>query len=474
MVETVVTTDNGHSPTPGQTPLLFEMKSPESQAGTRRNLEGASAALAPPRLSDDDTDTEEELAPPSASPPASPQNGSGAASPLGTLRSTQGRWGKTIPTLSLLRIVKEAAFLRSPSILFVEKNDANRICACFSGNRVSRVDDGGPAALAGLQRGMVISKLGDIELPGFISSPEVVRIIEELPKRFEIHIDRNNAHRDDEISTVGSASFVEFNNIEAADPMMMLTHKQAALMAVFLIFVASPALVLFISVIVAGPLAALLGWSFGRGFWLACSMLISPLGGAPQLVPDTWDTRGTNMGGRIAIMFLAVWSVGLFGILQLLMGPAIFPLFSWTRGMIIGNGETDGTTNKDQTRVASAWRLKATGETAEAPPNTVTHKAMMQAWSMWNRRKSRFARGAATVATPRRSDSHAEATTPRTARGPNTARTPRVVVRNSPSFSIKGSSAKGGGSTTTGSPMNRIMEHEESNDDGFDCTVSGL
>ena len=215
------------------------------------------------------------------------------------------------------------------------------------------------AASRGLTTGMIIKKVGLHKTNSNISSSTLCRLISEQPMTFCMSIltpeDLLDPVQAERYFGPFHDTFQADDDDQSLDVMGALSVKNAAVFMLFLVFLITPILVMILSAIVAGPLAVIMGWSYSRGFWVSSSVFVTPIGGSPayQLPPED----GSPLGGRILISMIGTWSAGLLGFLQLLVFPAIEPLFSWGFGERQPKKPTHQRWIQSHVRTASPWRM---------------------------------------------------------------------------------------------------------------------
>eukprot|EP01059_Diplonema_ambulator_P022870 TRINITY_DN3820_c0_g1_i1.p1 TRINITY_DN3820_c0_g1~~TRINITY_DN3820_c0_g1_i1.p1 ORF type:complete len:469 (+),score=112.35 TRINITY_DN3820_c0_g1_i1:46-1407(+) len=248
--------------------------------------------------------------------------------------------------------------------LEISKDESGTIGLCFQGPVVTKVDSGSPADNAGVEAGTRMSKINDVTVPCNMGSYEVQQLISNAPSVVNITF---VPLRDEDEEAVNFDAWTEGDesSLDLGETFHLST-QQAACSVITLIFIVTPVLVLLLSVIAGSFLAVMLDWPWEDAFWVCGAVTVSPLGGAPVLRYEDHVKKG----GRIFIAVLAAWSVGLFGVMQLLLAPAIGPLFTWTIEMKNKMRDKPMSPTSPQVRMMSAWRLRTGGTHHHPHPQT--------------------------------------------------------------------------------------------------------
>ena len=156
------------------------------------------------------------------------------------------------------------------------------------------------------------------------------------------------------------------SNVGEEAELFTLSVRQGVILLLVVVFVVSPLLVLSLALATAGFLALVLGWAFEETFYLAASVVVTPLGGQPLLTLHI-SHGDYSMGGNLYLTVLAALGVGSFGILQLCTAPAIAPLFSWTKTILkkkkvqeggVTQGDLEEWEGQELVRKLSKWRMQ--------------------------------------------------------------------------------------------------------------------
>eukprot|EP01064_Diplonema_japonicum_P011220 TRINITY_DN1848_c0_g1_i1.p1 TRINITY_DN1848_c0_g1~~TRINITY_DN1848_c0_g1_i1.p1 ORF type:complete len:460 (+),score=68.35 TRINITY_DN1848_c0_g1_i1:105-1484(+) len=270
----------------------------------------------------------------------------------------------------------------------LKKDEDGCIGITFDGPIITEVEKGSPAEAAGVEPWLRIIKVNKTVVCGNMGSNELLLLLEKSASPLSISLSPlHNVQNEDVTSefnwTEGDDSSINLN------PSFNLSAQQAVYSIVALIFVLSPVLVLLLALVAAGPLALILEWPFVDAFWVCCSVVVSPLGGAPVLKEE----EHVNLGGRIYITVLAGWCVGVFGVMQLLLAPGIEPIFTWTIEMRNKMAEKPLSPRSPVVRAMSAWRLRNQISPNSSSPRALSGRVLRRpasraSRSPWGRRSS--------------------------------------------------------------------------------------